>query len=393
MNSHKQKKQSILKKTVSIAILSSVCLTAALSVAAFPKTVNDSAIDSAVAETTENEAISALAENKELANEEINASVLKAFGVESAAASESSIQMTVKENEKPAYGDAGKQSSEVEIKIADWVSISLDVRGKKMTKDVPAGTVADGLAYLNVELNGDDKLNVKTTDTLTDGMQITIVRTEYKVVEKKEKIAYKTINKDTSTLYIGESEVDTEGVEGERTITIKEKYVNGKKVSSEEMSNKITRDPVDEVILNGTSEKVTYIDTSATEDVFVNETTNTITDIYGNELSYSYCVTGSSTAYTADYGALTATGRLARYGVVAVDPDVIPYGSILYIVTDDGFVYGYAVAGDTGGFVYNGTNTVVDLYFNTYDECCNFGRRNVQVYVLNGVSEDATYNN
>ena len=77
--------------------------------------------------------------------------------------------------------------------------------------------------------------------------------------------------------------------------------------------------------------------------------------------------------------------------VVAVDPDIIPYGSILYIVSNDGqVVYGYAVAGDTGGALWAGT-AIVDLYYNTYDECCQFGRRDVTIYVLEGVSEDITY--
>ena len=63
----------------------------------------------------------------------------------------------------------------------------------------------------------------------------------------------------------------------------------------------------------------------------------------------------------------------------------------MYIVSNDGqVVYGYAVAGDTGGALWAGT-AIVDLYYNTYDECCQFGRRDVTIYVLEGVSEDITY--
>ncbi len=70
-------------------------------------------------------------------------------------------------------------------------------------------------------------------------------------------------------------------------------------------------------------------------------------------------------------------------GRVAVDPDQIPYGTKLYIVSSDGrYVYGYAVAADTGGFVWNGSGTTVDLYMNTYSECMSFGRRTVEIYVL-----------
>ena len=39
MSSHKQKKHSMLKKAVSIAVMGSICLTAAVSVAAFTQTV------------------------------------------------------------------------------------------------------------------------------------------------------------------------------------------------------------------------------------------------------------------------------------------------------------------------------------------------------------------
>ena len=51
--------------------------------------------------------------------------------------------------------------------------------------------------------------------------------------------------------------------------------------------------------------------------------------------------------------------------------------------TEDGsYVYGYCVAGDTGSFIYDGTGTIVDLFFNTVEECYEFGRRSVIIYVL-----------
>ena len=55
--------------------------------------------------------------------------------------------------------------------------------------------------------------------------------------------------------------------------------------------------------------------------------------------------------------------------------------SKLYITTPNGkIVYGTAVAADTGGAI---KGNKVDLYYNTYNECIQFGRRNVTVYVLN----------
>jgi 3D (Asp-Asp-Asp) domain-containing protein len=64
-----------------------------------------------------------------------------------------------------------------------------------------------------------------------------------------------------------------------------------------------------------------------------------------------------------------------REGVVAVDPNVIPLGSHLYI---DG--YGYAVAADIGGAV---KQNHVDLYLPTVGDAENHGMQHgVKVYVL-----------
>ena len=70
------------------------------------------------------------------------------------------------------------------------------------------------------------------------------------------------------------------------------------------------------------------------------------------------------------------------YGTVAVDPDVIPYGTKLYITSTDGkFVYGYAVATDTGIAVQKG-EILVDLFYETYAESVINGAIQVNVYVV-----------
>lgn len=82
------------------------------------------------------------------------------------------------------------------------------------------------------------------------------------------------------------------------------------------------------------------------------------------------------TPYDGDGNCITASGLVARYGIVAVDPDVIPLGTRLYIPG-----YGMALAADTGGAIIG---DIVDLCMETEDECMEFGRRDVVVYVLEG---------
>ena len=97
--------------------------------------------------------------------------------------------------------------------------------------------------------------------------------------------------------------------------------------------------------------------------------------------NYLYYIDGKATAYYGGY--MTATGSSVRPGVVAVDPREIPYGTEMWIVSSDGqFVYGFARAEDTGGFIYWPHGATVDLYMNSYADCCVWGWRGVRIYIL-----------
>jgi len=78
--------------------------------------------------------------------------------------------------------------------------------------------------------------------------------------------------------------------------------------------------------------------------------------------------------YDATAGNHTATGTSVRRGIIAVDPDVIPLGTRVYIPG-----YGEAVAEDTGGDIKGNR---IDIAFDTYEEAQNFGRQNLQIYII-----------
>ena len=104
-------------------------------------------------------------------------------------------------------------------------------------------------------------------------------------------------------------------------------------------------------------------------------------DKNGVPLNYKSKMVSRATAYTYT-GHNCATGVAPEPGYIAVNPKVIPYGTKMYIRTADGsFIYGYAVAADTGGFVSNHP-TGVDLFMSTRSACISFGVRNVEIYIL-----------
>ena len=74
----------------------------------------------------------------------------------------------------------------------------------------------------------------------------------------------------------------------------------------------------------------------------------------------------------------TATGQKPKWGTIAVDPKVIPYGTKVYIP----YFNRTFVANDCGGAI---KGTKIDIFMNSSKECYKFGRRNIEIIVLNDI--------
>lgn len=254
-------------------------------------------------------------------------------------------------------------SSDMNIYVYNAKTVKLTTYGTEMSIKAPEGTVENALGILGYDVTDDDILSVDRNAQVEEGMQITLKKVTYVDELSTEKIPYDTVEKDSDDILTGETEVAQNGADGEKEVTKRCKYIDRKYDSTSVISEKVTKEPVDKIVLNGTKR-------------------GTTTDTSGAPVSYRYMVSGSGTAYTAAPGSLTATGAEVYEGGVAVNPAVIPYGSRLYIEAADGsHVYGYATAIDTGGALMDGS-AVVDLFYFSYDDCVNFGRRDVNVYVL-----------
>ena len=263
------------------------------------------------------------------------------------------------------------------IRFLPQFEVKITADGTTEKQIVPAGTVEDALKAAGITLGEEDELNVSLDEAVYDGMSIEVGRVTYREKTEEKKISYEIVEKESEDLYLGETAVETAGEAGVRTIVKKEKLLDGKVIESEELSNEVTKEPVDEVVLVGTKEPETVSSSSSAE---ASTSGSTLVDHNGNTISYSAVLTGSCSAYTG--GGTTASGLPAAVGNVAVNPNVIPYGTRLYICSPDGsFVYGYAVAADTGGaFLYG--DYLADLYYDTLSDCYSFGIRTMNVYIL-----------
>ena len=205
---------------------------------------------------------------------------------------------------------------------------------------------------------------------VTAGSKIVVHRVDYEERVETQAIPYDTQYVYTSLYFRNTGRTTTlqHGAAGQQTVTTRDRYVDGELENSTVVDTTTTVEPTDHVIKTyGAGAPVSPL-TGA------DGTTNAPT-------SYSKVLTGKATGYYSRTGK-GSSGLGLGYGTVAVDPDVIPYGTKLYITSTDGkFVYGYAVATDTGIAVQKG-QILVDLFYETYAESVINGAIQVNVYVV-----------
>lgn len=262
------------------------------------------------------------------------------------------------------------------VKVRRRCSITVNADGKTVAALVHQGTVSAALKEAGVSLAPSDRLSADAEDRITEGMSISVIRVLQRETTETQPVAFKTVKVSDPTLSSGKTKVKTDGKNGVKTIVKSETLTDGKVAESKVVSESVTQTPVDRVVLVGTKSAETKRSAAAS----ATSAAGTFVDRDGNTVKYRKYFTGRCTAYTG--GGTTSTGKPAAVGLVAVNPSLIPYGTRLYIASPDGkTVYGYAVAADTGGGAKSG-RILADLYYNTLNQCVNFGVRNMRIYIL-----------
>lgn len=275
------------------------------------------------------------------------------------------------------YLSEGQTGSDLALTAKQTVTIQRN--GETVSTQAKKGeTVSDLLERIHM-IPG--PLEMVAVDVSDDGVEVTVASELTYYEEISEDVAYETVRVANPGMEKGTEKVVQEGKNGVRTSVYEVIWSNGQELSRqfvEELDSTV----VDKIVEYGTAPEATVNINSSIASVKKNtDGSGTLTLADGSTLSFSGVKSMTATAYTAGHGGAdytTATGTLVRVGTVAVDKSVIPLGTRMYIVSNDGsVVYGLAVAEDTGV-----RGNVVDLYYNTYEECINFGRRGCTVYIL-----------
>lgn len=249
--------------------------------------------------------------------------------------------------------------------------------GKTMDILIRDDTVGDLLTRAGVPTGENYVVSCDLQAEPVDGMTITVDHMVTNEETYTVETPYQTFTVSTPYLPEGEEQILTPGVIGQELYTADVEYRNAEEIRRTVKSKEEIRPCQNQVVAVGTGELVgMQADTPLIgEDVIVLPS--------GEVLTYYKKDTYEATAYTqydAGCNNITACGTQVRWGVVAVDPSVIPYGTRMFIVTKEGnFVYGIGTAEDCGGAIQGKR---LDLYMPTLSEANNFGRKDVTVYFL-----------
>lgn len=260
----------------------------------------------------------------------------------------------------PAMSSAVQDGMSVVVRHAVPVKLVL---GKDIVElPVVGTTVADALIAAGADPGAGMSVEPDLATPLSAGMTIVARDVYVRIVEETSTVAFKTITKDDSNLAFGRRVVTTKGVAGTSVRVYQVLVVDGVAGQRILKAERSVKAPIDEVISIGTKRA---------------SKTPSRARMVAAAPKGGRQLTVMTTAYAPGADGVdlrTATGARAGYGVIAVDPRVIPLGAKVYIPG-----YGYAVAADTGGAI---KGSRIDLCFDTGAEALRWGRRTVTITIL-----------
>ncbi|GAB6172578.1 3D domain-containing protein [Paradesulfitobacterium aromaticivorans] len=238
-----------------------------------------------------------------------------------------------------------------ELAVQRSISIHVQADGKEYDTYLAPRLVAEALTKLNITVGSLDKVSLPLDHMLAPNDRVQVVRVVEKIESVKTEIPYQTVAQAADFPVGLPDKVLKRGANGLQEQTVKLVLEDGKEVDRQVMAQRVALAPVNQVVSRGAQTSISR---------------------GGTVVNFKRAYKVKATAY-CEPGGRTATGAAVRWGVVAVDPRVIPLGSKVYV---DG--YGQAEALDVGGAIKGNR---IDLYMDSEEAARSWGVRYVIVYV------------
>ena len=218
-------------------------------------------------------------------------------------------------------GEEEKLNDGATIEVTRAMPVKVWKAGRTTEYTIGRKTVRDVLNAVGVDYKGFQVYPGLDTEVTPD-MTIHIISPTNKLTTETRDIPYEVEMRNNDNLPRGRQNVISPGQNGQEKVTYREIKV-GSETVRQELNREVLSEPVPEIVEVGTGNNLNMIETSR------------------GFVRYRSARTVEASAYTMAEGSgtgLTSTGVVPYHGVVAVDPDVIPYGTRMYIPG-----YGFAV--------------------------------------------------
>jgi 3D (Asp-Asp-Asp) domain-containing protein len=257
----------------------------------------------------------------------------------------------------------------IEVRRAMPVTIAVD--GRRLEIMTLAADPYAALAAAGIGLAGFDYLR-SAPDKLQPGDVIEVVRVSETFLLEEEPIPFETVYQADAAMELDTQAAVSTGTPGLLRRRIRVRSENGQETGREVESEWVARVAVNQVIAYGTAVNIRALETPEGPIEYWRV-------VRMHVVSYTPSSSGKSPGEPG-YG-ITASGLPAGKGVAAVDPQVVPFRSRIYVPG-----YGVAIAGDTGGGV---KGRLIDLGY-ADDEYVHWSRAE-DVYFLTPVPENIDY--
>lgn len=253
--------------------------------------------------------------------------------------------------------------------------ITLVVKGMETEISTLKSNVEDVLAEQNIKYDKDDIISLPLDQKISDGDKIEVIEVAEKTIKENKEIPFEVNIVEDKNILKGETKVEVEGQPGNNELLYKITYHNGKQVEKKFIKEVVLTEPVDKVIKKGTKVELQVASSRG-------EITRSKSTSYSNSSSKGNSSSSNSnrkhisvvaTAYTGN--SITSTGINPKWGTIAVDPSVIPYGTKVYIPQFDKTF----IAEDCGSAI---KGNKIDIYMNDEEAVKNWGRKRIDIYIV-----------
>lgn len=254
--------------------------------------------------------------------------------------------------------------------------VTVTVGDRAVALRVVGDTVADALVAAG-STPGDALLVTPDVSTLlAPGMRI-VARSRWNVRRVEPyPVAFHTLVKEDPSLPDGSRTVIQEGRTGRGERVYSVHIEEGRPVTRSLKSDSVVLAPRERIIAVGTDSAPHYIGSYTRSPLRFASYMPTAPAQVSPPPARGDRLEMLVTAYSAGHGSgdYAYSGLLCRQGVIAVDPDVVPLGTRLYVPG-----YGFGLAADTGGAI---KGRHIDICFDHESQCEDWGQRTLTVTII-----------